>query len=76
MRALRRVVVAVVLAAAASVGIAFGAEVALGDPQGLLPSEPPALLGPITETGRTGWDCAPERAARSKDAQSGELPQR
>jgi hypothetical protein len=70
---LRRWLVAVALALAASAGAAFGAEL-LGDPASLVPSDIPHLLGPITETGRTGWDCAPERAARSKDAVAGGLP--
>lgn len=71
---LRRWLVAGALALAASAGAAFGAELALGDPGSLVPSDAPRLLGPITETGRTGWDCAPERAARSKDASAGGLP--
>jgi hypothetical protein len=32
------------------------------------------LLGPITESGRVGWDCAPEHAARARTAQAAELP--
>ncbi|HYZ17724.1 MAG TPA: hypothetical protein VE591_15040 [Candidatus Acidoferrum sp.] len=70
----RRWLVAVALALAASAGAAVGAELVLGDPASLVPSELPRLLGPITETGRTGWNCAPERAARSKDATAGGLP--
>jgi hypothetical protein len=76
MGAVRRVLIAVTLAALASAGVAAGAELALGDPTSLLPSDPPALLGPITESGRTGWDCAPERAARARDAVTAELPGR
>ncbi len=33
----------------------------------LQPSAAPGLLGPITESGRTGWACKPEQAAGSKD---------
>ncbi|HTJ26613.1 MAG TPA: hypothetical protein VMA36_10645 [Candidatus Limnocylindria bacterium] len=73
---LRRWLLAGALALAASVGAALGAELVAGDPGSLLPSEPPALLGPITEGGRTGWNCPPERAARSRDAVAGGLPER
>ena len=40
----------------------------------LQPSSFADLLGPITEGGRTGWDCAPERAARAAAARAAELP--
>jgi hypothetical protein len=40
----------------------------------LVPSGPPALLGPINELGRNGWACRPERAARASDAAGAELP--
>ena len=40
----------------------------------LVPSAAPALLGPILESGRTGWECAPERAASAGNARSAELP--
>ncbi len=40
----------------------------------LAPSAAPALLGPINELGRNGWACKPERAARSRDVGSAELP--
>jgi hypothetical protein len=73
---LRRWLLAGALAVAASAGAALGAELVTGDPASLLPSEPPALLGPITETGRTGWNCPPERAARSHDAAAAGLPER
>lgn len=38
------------------------------------PSSAPALLGPITEAGRKGWACAPERAAGSTGSTQAELP--
>ncbi len=41
---------------------------------GLLPSSVPALLAPISESGRTGWACAPERAAAATRAGAAELP--
>ncbi|HZZ65385.1 MAG TPA: hypothetical protein VFE17_07805 [Candidatus Baltobacteraceae bacterium] len=41
---------------------------------GLTASAPPALLGPITESGRTGWACKPEKAASAKAAADAELP--
>ena len=37
-------------------------------------SAPPALLGPITESGRKGWECKPERAAAARTAKDAELP--
>lgn len=40
----------------------------------LQPSEAPALLAPITESGRTGWACKPERAASAKGWRDSELP--
>jgi hypothetical protein len=39
-----------------------------------LVSGSPALLGPIGPTGRTGWDCPPERAARASHAREAMLP--
>jgi hypothetical protein len=72
---LRRTLIGAVLAALASAGVAIGAELALGDPGSLLPSDPPSLLGPITESGRVGWNCVPERAARARDAATAELPE-
>lgn len=41
---------------------------------GMAPSAAPSLLGPITEAGRTGWACQPERAAAAKHAGDAELP--
>jgi hypothetical protein len=41
----------------------------------LVPSSPPALLGPINELGRNGWACRPEQAARASDVAHAELPQ-
>jgi hypothetical protein len=34
----------------------------------------PDLLGPIDATGRTGWDCPPERAARAGRPHEALLP--
>jgi hypothetical protein len=34
----------------------------------------PSLLGPISALGRSGWDCAPERAARASNPRAAELP--
>lgn len=42
--------------------------------EALVPSAVPALLGPITATGRIGWNCAPEHAAGAPTARGGELP--
>lgn len=74
MRDLRRWLIAVVLALGACTGAAVGAELLLGDPVSLAPSAVPSLLGPITEVGRTGWDCMPERAARARTASAAGLP--
>jgi hypothetical protein len=41
---------------------------------GALTSSTPMLLGPINGLGRTGWDCAPEKAARAVNARAAELP--
>ena len=57
-------------------GIALGAESILEE-LGALPlqaSDPPGLLAPITEAGRNGWNCAPERAAVAVTARGAELP--
>jgi hypothetical protein len=40
----------------------------------LTPSAAPALLGPITATGRVGWECKPERAAAAAPYRQAELP--
>ncbi|HZW53467.1 MAG TPA: hypothetical protein VFF00_05485 [Candidatus Elarobacter sp.] len=75
MRNLRRSAIAVVLAVGACASAAVGAELLLNDPAAsLVTSAPPALLGPITESGRTGWDCAPEHAATAKTAAAAGLP--
>jgi len=34
----------------------------------------PEMLGPINSLGRSGWDCAPEKAARSARPSHAELP--
>jgi hypothetical protein len=75
MRNFRRGAIALVLALGACAGAAVGAELLLDDPAGgLIPSAIPSLLGPITEAGRTGWDCAPEHAATAKRAVAAGLP--
>lgn len=40
----------------------------------LMPSAAPALLGPITSSGRIGWECKPERAAAAVPYRQAELP--
>jgi hypothetical protein len=75
MRNFRRSAIAVVLALGACAGAAAGAELLAGDPSAsLVTSALPALLGPITESGRTGWDCAPEHAATARTAAAAGLP--
>jgi len=41
---------------------------------GLRPSAQPALLAPISESGRIGWACKPEKAAEAATARDAELP--
>ena len=74
MTGLRRWLIALALALAACAGTAMGAELVLGDPTTLVPSAAPGLLGPITEAGRIGWSCAPEREARARTATEAGLP--
>jgi hypothetical protein len=75
MRIFGRSAVAVVLALGACVGAAAGADLLLDDPvAALVGSGPAAWLGPVTETGRTGWNCAPEHAATARTASAAGLP--
>ncbi len=74
MREILRWAMAAALALGACAGAAVGAEMLLDDPGSLVPSAAPALLGPITESGRTGWDCAPEHAATARTATGAGLP--
>jgi hypothetical protein len=61
---------------AAAGGVALSAEASLEDlgRSQLGPSAFSELLGPITESGRVGWDCAPEHAARARTARAAGLP--
>jgi hypothetical protein len=74
MKDLRRWAIAAALALSAGVGVAAAADLLQGDGSLLAPSAPPALLGPITEAGRTGWDCAPEHAATARSVTAAGLP--
>ena len=67
-------IVALLLVAGA--GLAHAAVTTLDDLANaqLVPSTEPALLGPINELGRNGWQCLPEQAAQSKAAMKAELP--
>jgi hypothetical protein len=40
----------------------------------LVPSRPPDLLGPITEAGRSGWQCVPEAQAAARSWRDAALP--
>jgi hypothetical protein len=40
----------------------------------LIPSAAPAMLGPITSAGRSGWECKPERSAGSSAWHEAGLP--
>ena len=61
-------------AGGAVVGVAGAASVESALAGALQPSEAPALLGPITEVGRKGWACKPEKAAAARSARDAELP--
>lgn len=65
---------AAVTITASAVGFAGASSIERALEGGLTASAPPALLGPITESGRTGWACKPEKAASAKAAAAAELP--
>ena len=66
----------VALLGAGSVGFARASIVAIGDLAygPFAPSAIPALLGPINELGRNGWQCRPEQAVQATKASSAALP--
>jgi hypothetical protein len=67
----------VMLAGAGAAGVALGAEASLDTLLSVdLPaSVQPALLGPITASGRAGWDCAPEHHATASKTADADLPE-
>ncbi len=71
---MRRCALVAALALGASACAAVGAELVTTDPAALAASAAPGLLGPITEAGRTGWECAPERAATARTPGAAGLP--
>ena len=76
-RSIRSVLYALIAGAAitfAAAGFAGASSVESMLAEALQPSAAPSLLGPITESGRTGWACKPEQAAGAKNATSAELP--
>jgi hypothetical protein len=62
------------LAGTAAVGIAIGAENAIDIAAPLEPSAPAGLLPPITIEGRKGWDCTAERNAMATKLPDAALP--
>ena len=64
----------IVAAFSARFAVAGAASIEALVEDGMAPSAAPALLGPITEAGRKGWACTPERAAAAKHAGEAELP--
>ena len=60
----------------ATAGLTFAAAADLaGDAQAQLqPSALPSLLEPITQAGRKGWDCLPERQASAAHWRDAALP--
>lgn len=76
-RVLRPLLLAALVASAAfglGAGFAGAASVEAMLEGALQPSSAPAMLGPITEAGRTGWACKPEQAAMAKTAHEAGLP--
>ena len=76
-RLVRKIVLVGLLAVAAfsaRFAIAGAASIEALVENGMVPSAAPALLGPITEAGRKGWACVPERAAAAKHSGEAELP--
>jgi len=74
---IRRLALAGLLAIAAiGVRVAYANAPSLGtlSADALLPSGPPALLEPITEAGRKGWECRPEQAAAANSWRDANLP--
>ena len=71
-----KTLVAIVAFVIGSAGIATAALSSLDDlaGAGFLPGMAPALLGPITEAGRTGWDCHPEKTAMASKWRDADLP--
>jgi hypothetical protein len=71
-----RLLAAALLAGAIAGGAALAGTTSLEDSLAgaLLPSAAPPLLGPITSSGRKGWDCLPERAAAAQHWQDAQLP--
>ncbi len=66
---------ALILLASMCAGLARASVDALDHLSGaLVPSAAAALLGPVTESGRNAWDCAPERAAKGRRAGEADLP--
>ncbi len=75
-RGARLLLVLVFAIALTATGFALAGAVSL---QGLAnpnlsPSGVPELLGPITQSGRKGWECMPERAAAATRVSNAELP--
>ena len=60
----------------AATGLAFAGAASLQDLAGakLMPSGVPQLLGSITQAGRKGWECMPERGAAAKGSSAADLP--
>lgn len=75
-RAPRFLITVLLAVSLAACSLAFAAAVSLTDMTDaqLAPSAIPQLLGPITQAGRKGWECTPERAATAKRADAAELP--
>ena len=73
----RLVLLGLLLLAAGSASVAFANADSLttASADSLIASDAPAMLGPIDEHGRIGWECKPEQAAAAKRAAMAELPQ-
>ncbi len=69
-------VLALALLGLGSAGFAYASVAAIDriESATLSASAPPALLGPVNELGRAGWQCTPEQAALAKKARDAQLP--
>ncbi len=73
-RSLLFIAVSVLALALGGAGLAGAASMESALAGALIPSQAPGLLGPITESGRKGWECKPEIAANARRAADADLP--
>jgi hypothetical protein len=71
---IRAFILTMVVAIAASAGLARAADTLFVDVSRVLPSDLPGLLPAITAEGRKGWDCTAEQRARAGTIAGADLP--